>query len=70
MLSKNAMFDEDPAITRQDIKETKHYGPTGGRTDNIKTVYPPQTKFVGGIKTHHNLHHYIHMDESSKFQKS
>ena len=21
-----------------------------GRTDNVKTVYPPQTKFAGGIK--------------------
>ena len=23
---------------------------TGGRTDNVKTVYPLQTKFAGGIK--------------------
>ena len=22
-----------------------------GRTDKVKTVYPPQTKFAGGIKT-------------------
>ena len=22
-----------------------------GQTDNVKTVYPPQTKFTGGIKT-------------------
>ena len=44
-----ARFDENPAMTLQDIKETKRYGRTGARThthtDNVKTVYPPQTKF-------------------------
>ena len=48
-----ARFDENPAMTLQDIKETKCYGRTDtrthGRTDNVKTVYPPQTKFAGGI---------------------
>ena len=49
-----ARFDENPAMTLQDIKETKRYG----RTDNVKTVYPPQTfippqtKFAGGINTY------------------
>ena len=54
-----ARFDENPAMTLQDIKETKHYGRTDGctdgrthgrthaRTNNVKTVYPPQTKFAG-----------------------
>ena len=42
-----ARFDENPAMTLQDIKETKRYG----RTDNVKTVYPSQTKFAGGINT-------------------
>ena len=46
-------FDENPAMTLQDIKETKRYGRTDAhthaRTDNVKTVYPPQTKFAGGI---------------------
>ena len=54
-----ARFDENPAMTLQDIKETKRYGRTDGRThgrthgrtDNVKTVYPPQTKFAGGITT-------------------
>ena len=53
-----ARFDENPAMTFQDIKITKRYGRTDGRTeghthartDNVKTVYPPQTKFAGGIK--------------------
>ena len=39
-----ARFDENPAMTLQDIKETKRYG----RTDNVKTVYQAQTKFAGG----------------------
>ena len=49
-----ARFDENPAMTLQDIKETKRYGRTDARThartDNVKTVYPPQTKFGGGMK--------------------
>ena len=48
-----ARFDENPAMNLQDIKETKRYGRTDartdGRTDNVKTVYPLQTKFAGGI---------------------
>ena len=47
----SARFDENPAMTLQDIKETKRYGRTDTRTDNVKTVYPPQTKFAGDIKT-------------------
>ena len=47
-----ARFDENPAMTLQVIKETKRYGRTDGRTDNVKTVYPLQTKFAGGITTH------------------
>ena len=48
-----ARFDENPAMTLRVIKETKRYGLTDGRTDtrtdNVKTVYPLQTKFAGGI---------------------
>ena len=47
-----ARFDENPAMTLRVIKETKRYGRTDartdGRTDNVKTVYPLQTKFGGG----------------------
>ena len=54
-----ARFDENPAMTLRVIKETKRYGRTDGRkhgltdarTDNVKTVYPLQTKFAGGMKT-------------------
>ena len=81
-----ARFDENPAITLQDIKNKKTLRTDGrtharthgqrensipttnkvcggykkktlrtdanthARTDNVKTVYPPQTKFAGGIK--------------------
>ena len=49
-----ARFDENPAMTLQNIKETKCYRGTDGRThahtDNVKTVYPPQTKFAGKTK--------------------
>ena len=50
-----ASFDENPAMTLQDIKETnvtdgRTHTRTHARTDNVKTVYPPQTKFAGGIK--------------------
>ena len=46
-----ARFDENPALTLQDIKKKKNV--TDGRTHahtDVKTVYPPQTKFAGGIK--------------------
>ena len=44
-----ARFDENPAMPLQDIKKTNV---TDGRTrmDNVKTIYPPQTKFAGGYK--------------------
>ena len=49
-----ARFDENPTMTLQDIEKTKRYGRTQARTDNVKTVYPPQTpttnKVCGGYK--------------------
>ena len=44
-----ARFEENPAMTLQDIKETKCYGRKHAHTDKVKTVYPPQTKLAGGI---------------------
>ena len=54
-----ARFNENPAMILQDIKETKRYGRTDAhtdgrtdrQTDNVKTVYPLQTLFAGGITT-------------------
>ena len=52
-----ARFDENPAMTLQDIKETKRYGRTDRRThaqtDNVKTVYPTTNKVCGGYKEKH-----------------
>ena len=45
-----ARFDENPAMTLQDIKETKRYGRTDTRTDNVKTVYPTTNKVCRGYK--------------------
>ena len=51
-----ARFDENPAMTLQNFKEKNVMdgrtdahtdARTHGRTDNVKTVYPPQTKFAG-----------------------
>ena len=52
-----AKFDEILSMILQDIKETKPYGRTvglsfgrsDGRTDNVKTVYPPTNIVCGGI---------------------
>ena len=45
-----AKFDEILAMTFQDNEETNVTDRRiDGQTDNVKTVYPPQTKFVGGI---------------------
>ena len=47
-----ARFDENPAMTIQDNKETKHYRRMHTQLENsipTKTLYPPQTKFAGGI---------------------
>ena len=51
-----AKFDEIPSMILEVIKETKRYGHTFGRTvvrsfgrsDNMKTVYPPTNTVCGG----------------------
>ena len=53
-----ARFDENPAMTLQDIKETKRYGRTDGRTDGRthartdgqrENSIPTTNKVCGGI---------------------
>ena len=41
-----ARFDENPAMTLQDIKETKRYGRTDGQRENS---IPTTNKVCGGI---------------------
>ena len=43
-MNKYARFDEIPSRSLKDIKETKR----NGRTDNVKTVYPPTNTVCGG----------------------
>ena len=51
-----AKFNEIPSMILEVIKETKRYGHTVGRTDgwtdgrsdNVKTVYPPTNTVCGG----------------------
>ena len=55
-----AKFDEILSKIFQDIKETKRYGHTFsrtvvrsvGRSDNVKTVYPPTNTVCGGYNYH------------------
>ena len=69
-----ARFDENPAMTLQDIKKTKRYGRTDARTeartDTVKTVNPPQTKFAGGgggiINRHHGRQRQTHRRDPQK----
>ena len=59
-----ARFDENPAITLRVIKETKCYG----RTHNVKTVYPLQTKFAGGIIS--VFQHFSFYEQLKFYEKS
>ena len=43
-----ARFDENPAMSLQDIKETKRYGRTDGRTDGQRENSIPTTNKVCG----------------------
>ena len=46
-----ARFDENPAMTLQDIKETKRYGRTHGRTHGQRENSIPTTnKVCGGYR--------------------
>ena len=45
-----AKFDVIPSIILEVIKETKRYGHTDSRSDNVKTVYPPTNTVCGGYK--------------------
>ena len=47
-----AKFDEIPALTLQDIKETKLYGWTDAHTDGQRENSIPFTKFAGVIIMH------------------
>ena len=43
-----ARFDENPAMTLQDIKETKRYGRTHAHTDRRENSIPPHKQSLRG----------------------
>ena len=43
-----ARFDENPAMPFQNIKETKRYGRTDGRTHGRENSIPTKNKVCGG----------------------
>ena len=52
-----ARFDVIPSMILQDIKETKHYGHTLGRSEgrtDVKTVYPPTNTVCGDITMYYS----------------
>ena len=57
-----AKFDKIPSMILEVIKETKRYGHAFGRTvvrsfgrsDNVKTVYPPTNTVCGGYNKGQN----------------
>ena len=56
-------FDEIPSMILQDIKETKCYGHTHGRTDNVKTVYPHTNTVCRGYKYRSHNKNYLCMKQ-------
>ena len=48
-----ARFDENPAMSLEDIKETKRYGWTDGRTHGRENSIPTTNKVCGGYKDDH-----------------
>ena len=70
-----AKFDEIPSMILQDIKETKRYGHKDGRSfvrsvgrsDNVKTVYPPTNKVCGGYNNIFCMVFAIYLDNAKSF---
>ena len=55
-----AKFDEIPSMILEVIKETKRYGPTDGRSDKVKTVYPPTNTVCGGYNEWAQIPQFCH----------
>ena len=72
-----AKFNEIPSMILKVIKETKRYAGYGhtvgwsdGRSDNVKTVYPPTNTVCGGYKSKKELecsHHISHYKSMGTF---
>ena len=68
-----AKFDEIPSMILEVIKETKRYGHTFGRTvgrsDNVKTVYPPTNTVCGGYNYERSDTDVGHVSQSGQITK-
>ena len=71
-----ARFDENPAMTLQDIKKTKRYGRMDGRTHGRthgqrENSIPTTNKVCGGYKKRHHLciHKSLIREKLSKFSQ-
>ena len=65
-----ARFDENPAMTLEDIKETKRYGRTHGQRENS---IPTTNKVCGGYKNYQlmlNYSIYLYANTSVSHLKS
>ena len=66
-----ARFDENPAMTIQDIKETKRYGRTDGRTDGQgENSIPTKNKVCGGYNNFRNFFFLLPKNYSRRVRKS
>ena len=65
-----ARFDENPAMNLQDIKETKRYGRTHGRTDGQReNSIPPTNKVCGGYSKFSTVEYVVGTRKNSLNEK-
>ena len=48
-IDRRTTYDDAKYIIGSGELKPKYHGRTHGWTDSVKTVYPPQTQFAGGI---------------------
>ena len=70
-MNKFAKFDEILSMILKDIKETKRYGHTVGRSDglsdNVKTLYPPTNTVCRGYNKYPQSMFLAKMRKTSQF---
>ena len=59
-----ARFNENPAMTLQDIKETKHYGQTHRRTEGQRENSIPTTNKVCGGYNDNDAAKSVHLQSN------
>ena len=61
-MNEFAKFDEIQSMILLHIKETKRYAHTDGRTDKVKTVYPPTDTVYRGYNLFPLIIHFIYQE--------